>query len=219
MNGIKRSLQAMEKTLHNFFKTCFLVLLAIVLTGFGVALFIHANLGSDTITVFIDGLRKVLHISLGDASRIYNISALLIAGVLAFKHIGWTSIVYALSTGFLIDYFDVLLQPFSLAQHALLIRIVGVLIGQFCIVLAFALLVRYGSGMDQLDAIAYGVHTKIKVSYARIRTLLDVALLVTGFLMGGVIGIGSVIAMATTGYGIDWLLRRVFIQEKLREIH
>lgn len=209
----------MGKTLRKFLKTCLLLWIAIVLTGFGVALFIHANLGSDTITVFLDGLRKVMRISLGDASRIYNISALLIAIVVAYKHIGWTSIVYALSTGFLIDYFDVLLQTFQFAQQSLLMRIVVVLIGQLCIVIAFALLVRYGKGMDQLDAIAYGLHTKLAISYALIRTLLDVALIVIGFLMGGVIGIGSIIAMATTGYGIDWLLRRVFIQEKLRELH
>ena len=207
----------MGKTLTNFkqFLLSSLILcIAIILTGFGVALFIHANLGSDTITVFIDGLRKVLGITLGDASRIYNIVALLLALVLAFKHIGWTSIVYALSTGFLIDYFDVLLQSFQFAQQSMLLRIFIVVLGQLCIIFAFALLVRYGSGMDQLDAIAFGIHERTKISYALLRTGLDVVLIVVGFLMGGVIGIGSIIAVATTGYGIDIVMKYIFIQKE-----
>ncbi len=207
----------MEKTLRKtktFLFTCLILLVAIILTGFGVALFIHANLGSDTITVFIDGLRKVFSISLGDASRIYNVSALLLALLLAYQHIGWTSIVYALSTGFFIDYFDVLLQSFQFAQQGIALRLIVVMIGQLCIVIAFALLVRYGSGMDQLDAIAYGLNQKTKIAYPLLRTLFDILLIVIGFAMGGVIGIGSIIAMLTTGYGIDLLIRYVLKEEK-----
>lgn len=211
----------MEKSLTKFprfITSCITLGVAIILTGFGVALFVHANLGSDTITVFLDGLRKVASISLGDASRIYNISALIIACCIAYKHIGWSSVVYALSTGFFIDYFDVMLTGFHFSQQGFFIRILVVMIGQLCIIVAFALLVRYGSGMDQLDAIAYGVDYRTHISYAKIRTLLDIILIVSGFLMGGVIGIGSILAMMTTGYGIDLFIKYVFKQDRKKLI-
>lgn len=196
------------------FHTCFILLIAVVLTGFGVALFVNANLGSDTITVFIDGLRHTFNLSLGTASRVYNILALLTAIILSRKEIGWTSIVYALTTGFFMDYFDNILVVFNFAESSIVIRLILVLIGQLCIIVSFALLIRYGSGMDQLDAIAYGIKRKTSVKYAYIRTSLDIFMIVTGFIMGGVIGVGSIIAMATTGLGIDLLLNTQLLEKK-----
>lgn len=196
------------------FHTCFILLIAVVLTGFGVALFVNANLGSDTITVFIDGLRHTFNLSLGTASRVYNILALLTAIILSRKEIGWTSIVYALTTGFFMDYFDNILVVFNFAESSIVIRLILVLIGQLCIIVSFALLIRYGSGMDQLDAIAYGITRKTSVKYAYIRTSLDIFMIVTGFIMGGVIGVGSIIAMATTGLGIDLLLNTQLLEKK-----
>lgn len=196
------------------FHTCFILLIAVVLTGFGVALFVNANLGSDTITVFIDGLRHTFNLSLGNASRVYNILALLAAIILSRKEIGWTSIVYALTTGFSMDYFDNILVSFNFAESSIVIRLILVLIGQFCIIVSFALLIRYGSGMDQLDAIAYGITRRTCIKYAYIRTFLDIFMIATGFIMGGVIGVGSLIAMATTGLGIDLLLNTQLLEKK-----
>lgn len=197
----------------------FALFIAIVLTGFGVVLFLHANLGSDTITVFIDGLRASFPISLGSASRIYNIAALLLAFVCSRKDLGWTSIVYALSTGFALDFFDGILMDFQIAQSALWMRLLLMVIGQGCIIISFALLIRFGSGMDQLDAIAYGITRRWKWNYAFIRTLLDVFLLLTGFIMGGVIGIGSIFAMASTGIGIDVMIKYVFPLFQKKKLH
>ena len=87
---------------------------AILLTGLGVALFVHANLGSDTITVFIDGLHRILNVSYGTASRIYNIIMLIIALIVSFKNIGWATIIYALTVGFAMDFFEVLLTPLNI---------------------------------------------------------------------------------------------------------
>lgn len=181
-------------------------MIAVILTGLGVVLFLHAKLGSDTITVFLDGLKTKWSLSLGTASRMYNVVALLIAFLLSRKDIGWTSIIYALSTGSAMDAFDELLSGFALSQASLIVRLGMVLLGQACIVISFALLIRFGKGMDQLDAIAYGITKHIKIRYAIIRTSLDLSLLVCGAWLGGVVGIGSVIAMLTTGIGIESLL-------------
>ena len=150
---------------------------AILLTGLGVALFVHANLGSDTITVFIDGLHRILNVSYGTASRIYNAIMLIIALIVSFKNIGWATIIYALTVGFAMDFFEVLLAPLNIVN------------------------------MNQVDAIAYAIVNKTNIPFKWIRTGADVVLLVIGWLLGGVIGIGSVIAMSTTGILIDFFLK------------
>lgn len=193
------------------------LLCATLLTGFGVVLFIQANMGSDTITVFLDGLRSTFRITLGEASRMYNLGALLIALILSRKDIGWTSIVFALSTGFVMDFFDPILQPLQISQMSFFIRILVVLIGQACIILSLALLIRFGRGMDQLDAIAYGINRKVPLPFMIVRTSMDCLLLIVGFFMGGVVGIGSIIAMSTTGAGIDILLKTKYFTNKTCE--
>lgn len=188
-------------------ETLLALFLAIILTSFGVVLFIHANLGSDTITVFFNGIQKTFSLSLGVSSLIYNVIALSLACILSFKDIGWTSIVYALSTGFFMDLFDPFVAFLRLEDSALIIRLLTVCLGQLCIIISFSLLIRYGSGMDPLDAIAYGLNRRLHIVYPVIRTMIDILLLICGFLMGGVVGIGSVIAMSTTGIGINTFLK------------
>lgn len=198
-----------EHTEKSFLSTCIALFFAINFTGIGVALFIQANLGSDTITVFIDGLKNIIHTSLGGASRIYNIAALLIALWLSRKDIGWCTIVYALTVGYFMDFYDAILTPYSLSTSALWIRFVMILIGQLCFVATYVILILYRKGMNQLDAIAYGITNRCRISYQWIRTGLDAFLLVGGYVMGGVIGIGSILAMASTGILVNQVVQRI----------
>lgn len=189
--------------MNRFAKTCLALFAAVNLTGIGVALFIHANLGSDTVTVFVDGLSRLLGCSLGSASRIYNSLMLIIALLVARKHIGWCSVVYALSVGFLIDFYSELLLPLNIMGSILPIKLLWVLAGQLCFGITYALLIQYRNGMSQVDAITYYLCEKLKVKFVKMRTAMDIILLGAGWLMGGIVGIGSVIAMATTGIFID----------------
>ncbi len=193
----------MKKTVQ----TVLAIATAVLLTGLGVALFVHANLGSDTITVFVDGLHRTLNVSYGTASRIYNVIMLIIALIVSFKNIGWATIIYALTVGFAMDFFEVLLAPLNIVNMNILIRLLVACLGQICFGLTYALLIKYRKGMNQVDAIAYAIVNKTNISFKWIRTGADVVLLVIGWLLGGVIGIGSVIAMSTTGILIDFFLK------------
>lgn len=198
-----------EENMKKQIETIFAIFVAILLTGISVALFVHANLGSDTITVFIDGLHRVLSISIGSGSRIYNIVMLVIALIVSRKNIGWATIAYALCVGFAMDYFEGLLEPFHIEQSSMLIRLLCVCIGQIGFGLTYALLIKYRKGMNQLDAISYAIVDKTKIPFKWIRTGADVVLLISGWLLGGVVGIGSVIAMGTTGILIDFFLKYI----------
>ena len=186
----------MKKTIQ----TILAITTSILLTGLGVALFVHANLGSDTLTVFVDGLHRVLNCSYGTASRIYNLIVLVIALIVSRKNIGWATIVYALSVGFTMDYFEKLL--------------ICVCSGQICFGITYALLIKYRKGMNQIDAISYAIVDKTGISFKWIRTGMDVVLLVSGWLLGGVVGVGSIIAMTTTGVLVDFILNIISKKEK-----
>lgn len=188
-------------------KTWIALFAAINLTGIGVALFVQANLGSDTITVFIDGLKNVLGMSLGESSRVYNVIALVIALLLSRKDIGWCTIVYAFAVGYSMDFYSELFSNLDIMKMNIEIRLIVVLLGQVSLSISYALLIIYRKGMNQMDAISYGIVHRCNLSYSVVRTIINVILLITGWMMGGVVGIGSFIAMATTGYSVDYILK------------
>ena len=197
----------MEKTWIKFIKACIALFIAMNLCGIGVGLFVQANLGSDTITVLEEGMSKSLNISIGNAASIFNGITLILALIIARKEIGWTTIVYGIFIGSFIDFYNNLMISFNIQELNLLIRFLCILVGQFCIVLTFTLLIQNRSGMNQLDAISIGLERICHIPYKKIRTLFDVVFIVVGYLLGGIIGIGSILSMLTTGYGIDLCLR------------
>ena len=195
----------MKKTIQ----TILAITASILLTGLGVALFVHANLGSDTLTVFVDGLHRVLNSSYG--------TVLVIALIVSRKNIGWATVVYALTVGFTMDYFERLLQPLQIQTAGIVIRLLCVCLGQICFGITYALLIKYRKGMNQIDAISYAIVDKTGISFKWIRTGMDVVLLVSGWLLGGVVGVGSIIAMTTTGILVDFILNIISEKEKNNE--
>ena len=197
----------MEKTWINNIKTLFGLFIAMNLCGIGVGLFVQANLGSDTITVLEEGISIALNISIGSAANLYNIILLILALILARKEIGWTTFAYGLFVGTFIDFYNNLFIPFNIQEMSIIIRFMFIIIGQICIIITFALLIIYRKGMNQLDAICMGLENLMHISYKKTRTMCDILFIVVGYFLGGTIGIGSLLSMLTTGYGIDLCLK------------
>ena len=59
--------------------------------------------------------------------------------------------------------------------------------------------------MNALDAIAWTIAEKIHVQYRIIRIILDALLIIAGYLMGGVVGIGSIIGVFGLGPLVAYL--------------
>lgn len=180
----------------------FVLFVSMNLCGLGVSLFVQSNLGGDTLTVIQEGISRTFAVSLGSASRIFNLVFFVIALFIARKHIGWVTIVNGLFVGSFIDLYGTLLASIDL-RSVFLLRLIAVLLGQLSLVISFSLLIQVRSGMNLVDAVSYGLEKIIPLSFKTIRTLFDVFFVAVGWIMGGAVGIGSVFTMLTTGVGID----------------
>lgn len=206
MPGIKKLLNRMERIFADRKRIGVLLLVlvaAVNLSGIAIAVFVGVNLGSDTITVFIDGLHRLLGISYGSASRIYNIAVLIVALIVARKDIGWATVLYALSVGFAIDFYNDLLGSLPILHGSLPVKFGLIFLAQILFGITYALLIKFKTGMNQIDAITYAICRKFGIKYVYMRTAMDIILLVSGWLLGGVAGIGSVVSMLTTGVFIN----------------
>ena len=168
------------------------------LIGIGAGTILYAGIGGDTITVFQDGLHALLNISYGQASRIYNVVFVVLALIFARKYSGAGTVISALVIGFLIDISNSLWLLTKL-NNGFVSGLIIFLIGLTIYASGIALLIRCDAGMNCLDALLYKLMDVTGLKYKYLRIAADVLLTVTGCMMGGVFGIGTVIAVFLTG--------------------
>ena len=189
---------------ERFWKSLGTVTLATAMIGAATCCYVRAGQGGDSIAVFLEGLSVAGGISLGTASWGLNIVLLTLAFLVARKHIGWTTVFSCLFTGLFVDVADVLLAPIFALSDGVLYRWVIFAAGLLLLTASCALMICRCPGMSVLDAVVTRVSEKLRCSFRSVRMTIDAALMLTGFLLGGVVGIGSVAAVLGTGPLIQW---------------
>lgn len=190
-----------------------ILVVAMVLTAAGVNLFIECNIGSDTLTVLLDGLHKSLGISVGLASFFVNVFFLAVGLLLNRKSIGFSSIIYSFFVGPFINWIHPFIANMELDNSSLFIKLAIVILANFCFSITYVLLMKFGDGMYAIDAILRYTESKFGLRYAIGRIGVDAIFLSTGFFFGGIVGIGTVIAFILTGPGTSLIEKILFRRE------
>ena len=175
------------------------VTLSTAMIGAATCCYVRAGLGSDSVAVFNEGLSTFAGFSLGTAAWCLNIGLLLTAFLTARKNIGWTTIYNSLLCGPFIDLMNWLLAPVLGFSSGLWFRVVLFAAGLLLVAISCALMMRKCPGMSVNDAISTCVSKRLGCSFRVVRMSIDGALMLTGLLLGGVVGIGSVVAVLGTG--------------------
>ena len=185
-----------------YIKKGFLIILAGLCIGVGVGVILYANVGGDTITVFQDGMHNVLSISYGQASLLYNAVLIVLALIFSKNNFGAGTIVTALITGLMIDISNNFLVSLNL-ELDFIMKLMVFFIGLSIYTFGLALLIKCKLGMNALDSLIYRLVDMIHIEYKWIRIVADLILTILGFIMGGVVGIGTLVSILCTGMMID----------------
>lgn len=177
----------------------FYIFFATNLIGIAVALILESGLGCDPIGLFCDGFSHVLRVSFGMASFFYNVLIIVIALLIARHNLGTGTIVYGLLSGFFIDFYRVIFAGLALGKRGIIVAGLTFLVGELCMSLAFAILMQLKLGMTALDAVLMRINQKVHIPYAYAKIGTDILLVVSGTLMDGVFGIGTIISALVTG--------------------
>lgn len=180
-------------------KKSILITFATILVAVGICLFLQSALGSDPITVWVDGLRHTLKISMGNASLLNNLVMLLLAVLLARKYIYIGTVIGALGTGPLMNFFEPLVTKVFGADPDLYRRVLMMSLGQviLCAGVGLTLSVKFGFGTT--DSLIVKLCTRYHLKYKNVKILSDLAYTGAGMLLGGVFGIGSVVGVLSGG--------------------
>ncbi|MBM6948584.1 YczE/YyaS/YitT family protein [Mordavella massiliensis] len=190
-----------------------LVLLAgLTIAHLGVTLFLLSELGTDTFTVFIQGLSRLAGLTVGTVHVIVLCILMLLMLLTTKGYVKPGTVVCAFCGGPIIDLFTWLLGGWINVQSGMAVRIASMLLG--CVILSCGMsaVINSNAGTGPNDLVAVILSDKIEaVQFRWVRVGCDLFFVVLGFLLGGTVGAGTVVAVFLTGPLVQFWLPRTKI--------
>lgn len=172
----------------------------------GVAIFIKANIGSDPFTVFTQGISNLLNITTGRANLVILSIFFIVILFTSRKSINIGTILAVISAGFFIDLMSSLLSALSFESYNIIIKCIIILLGCVIIAIGFSMLMSANLGVAPNDLIPLMIQEKLNCQYKWVRITLDLSFLIIGFFLGGIVGIGTIIAALCQGPIIQFFM-------------
>ncbi len=211
----------MKRSTREWLVRVIILLAGLTIAHLGVTLFLLTELGSDPFNVLIQGLYKTLSAVTGltvlTHGRVHMAVSLLIILILLLADRSYVKIGTVLCMVFggpIIDFFSMLLSPFITPSAALPVRIVILACG--CVILAYGMtiVIKSDAGTGPNDLVAIVISDKSGWRFSVVRVLTDICFVVSGFLLGGRFGIGTIICAFLVGPVAGFFLP---VNEKLIE--
>lgn len=200
------------------------LLFGLIVAHLGVSMFLTAALGTDTFTVFIQGLslsfQKITGTAFPSVGTVHVAVLCLIMTVMFFTTKGYIkpgTVICAFCGGPIIDFFNWLIIPFVNESSPFYIRMFVMLAGCIILSLGMSIVINSQAGTGPNDLIAIVISDKLpKIQFRFVRMACDIFFIIIGFILGGVVGIGTVAAAFLTGPLVQfWLPKTKSLIQKL----
>ena len=171
--------------------------ISLFVNGFGIYLTIKANIGAAPWDVLNIGLSKTFGILFGTASIIVSLTILLIDIILK-EPVGIAMFIDAIVVGKAVDFFN-FIDPVKTPKNVWL-SILMLVTGLFILGYTQFLYMRAALGCGPRDTLLVGLKKRLKkIPIGVISILLLSFATLTGFLLGGPVGIGTIISAFFSG--------------------
>ena len=154
----------------------------------GIGFMSNGMIGSDSLTIFCEALTDKIGLTVGRWVFIVGIVMVIVPLVLDRKKIGYTTVFYILIGQFIVDGTMAILP----VQDNLFMGTVYVLISIVIISLGTIFCLSGDLGLSYYDAFGWSITDHFKLKYVIVRYSIDGFFLIVGLLMGGRVGIGTV---------------------------
>lgn len=178
--------------------------LGLFLYAVGIVMTINANIGLAPWDVFHKGLSETFGVTMGQASIGVGLAIVLIVFFLG-ERVGIGTLFNMYFIGFFIDILMLnnIIPVFESFLGGLILMIVGMLV----IGTATVAYIGAGLGSGPRDGLMIALTKKTGKPVSFIRNIIEITALAVGFLLGGTLGIGTVIMSLTIGYFVQFAFR------------
>jgi uncharacterized membrane protein YczE len=180
------------------------LLVGLMLYGASDALMLRARLGLDPWTTFHLGLSRLTGLSVGTWAILVGVVVLL----------GWWPLRQQPAVGTVCNVvligvaLDVVLGVLP-TPHAMVLRVLFLAGGVVGVGLATGLYIGAGLGPGPRDGLMTGLARRTGASVRVVRTGIELTVLVSGWFLGGTVGIGTVVFAASIGPLVQFFLGRL----------
>ncbi|HEV7641405.1 MAG TPA: hypothetical protein VGO39_11105 [Gaiellaceae bacterium] len=181
------------------------------LCALGILSFLEARLGLPPWDVLHQGIAQHTLLSFGGANEVVGVIVLFVAWTLGARV--WIGTV---ANAILIGLFIILLEPLhavqSLAHWPLAARITLLILGLACFGVGSAFYIGANLGAGPRDSLMLVGSRRTGVRIGATRAMLEISVLLIGFLLGGTVGVGTLAFAALIGPTVEasfWLVTRL----------
>ena len=183
-----------------------ILLVGLTIAHLGVTLFILADLGSDPFNVLVQGIFRtignILNWSFITHGRVHIVICFIIILALLLvdkSYVKIGTILCMIFGGPIIDVFTVVLAPLFAITDSFVFKLLMLALG--CVILAYGMtiVIKSDAGTGPNDLVAVVISDKSKKKFSIIRIIVDVSFVIVGFVLGGSLGIGTIICAFCVG--------------------
>ncbi|MEY3614267.1 MAG: hypothetical protein RL752_175 [Actinomycetota bacterium] len=169
--------------------------LGLFIYGIGIAMMVHASIGLAPWDVLAQGISKQTGLSFGQSTIAVSVMVLLAWIPLKVKP-GIGSILNAILLGVFADFWLPLMPRLDGYVFQLLWFVLGLVVISF----ATGLYISCGMGKGPRDGLNTGIAQSFKLPFWQARSLVEVVVVLVGFMLGGQVREGTLIFAFAIGY-------------------
>lgn len=189
-----------KKETDTYLFVVFKLMLGFFLAALGIVFMINANLGLSPWDVLHQGITNVIPITIGQANIVVGIIVVISSMFLGVK-IGIGTILNTILVGVFIDLITI--TKVIPMVHNLFIGILMLVLGMIFLGLGTCIYLSCELGCGPRDGLMTALTRITKKPVKLVRTTIEICALVCGWLLGGYVGIGTIITAIVLGYIIQ----------------
>lgn len=181
-------------------KALLILLIGLTIAHLGVTLFLLSEMGTDTFTVFIQGLSRTFGLSVGTMHVIILVLLMILMLVFTKGYIKPGSVVCAFCGGPIIDIFTWMFGDYINAGSDMMVRVFSMVAGCIILALGMSVVINSNAGTGPNDLVAIILSDKLpSMEFRWVRVGCDIFFVALGWILGGTVGVGTVVAVFLTG--------------------
>lgn len=192
-------------------RKCLIAVVGIFLVGVGVSFNAMAQLGNDPVGIFYDGIRSAMGLNqeeLGMASNVVNVVLALFLLLAGRRYLNLGTLIYILPYGLCVD-FGTWLYGNIFVTDALWCRGIACVTGCLLLYTGVAVFIAMDIGLDPMTGTAMVLRDRLHWDYKKAKWLFDGCMTLLGFLLGGTIGIVTILSAVTAGPAIQYVAEKI----------
>lgn len=180
------------------------LLIGFVFCASSTVLMLNSNLGLSPWDVFHQGISRLTGVTIGQASIIVSI-IFVIVGMILGQKLGLGTILNMIIVGKLID----VIMEMNIIPVAtnFISGVIMMIIGMLVMGFGCYLYIGCGLGCGPRDGVMMGISRKVKKPIKYVRASIEISVLIFGYILGGDIGIGTLISAIGLGYSMQSMFK------------